>query len=117
MRPSLRFLTLAVAAVEGHGGWVNKFLGDGLMALFGAPRPCAAHADRAVAAARDLMKRLERLNEELKAAGQAPLAVGVGIGWLLDRWLGTRPIFLGVFVLVGGAAGVLNVWRIFAPRD
>ena len=29
----------------------------------------------------------------------------------------TRPIFLGIFVLLGGAAGVLNVWRVFAPRD
>lgn len=74
-----RFLTLAVAAVEGHGGWVNKFLGDGLMALFGAPRPCAAHADKAVAAALDLLARLARLNEELKAEGQAPLAVGIGM--------------------------------------
>jgi ATP synthase protein I len=43
------------------------------------------------------------------------LLVAVGIGWLLDRWLGTRPILLGVFVLLGGAAGVLNVWRLFAP--
>ncbi len=44
------------------------------------------------------------------------LVVAVAIGWGLDRWLGTRPIFIGVFVLLGGAAGVLNVWRIFAPR-
>lgn len=44
------------------------------------------------------------------------LVVAVAIGWALDRWLGTRPIFLGVFVLLGGAAGVLNVWRMFAPR-
>ncbi len=44
------------------------------------------------------------------------LVVGVGIGWVLDRWLGTRPIFLAIFVLLGGAAGVLNVWRLFAPR-
>ncbi len=43
------------------------------------------------------------------------LVVAVGIGWLLDRWLGTRPILLGVFVLLGGAAGVVNVWRLFAP--
>jgi len=43
------------------------------------------------------------------------LLVAVGIGWLLDRWLGTKPIFLAVFVLLGGAAGVLNVWRLFAP--
>ena len=54
-----------------------------------------------------------RVGVELVSA----LVVGVGIGWLLDRWLGTRPIFLGIFVLLGGAAGVLNVWRIFAPRD
>jgi adenylate cyclase len=74
-----RFLTLAVAAVEGHDGWVNKFLGDGLMALFGAPRPCAAHADRALAAALDLLGRLARLNDELKAEGQAPLGIGVGM--------------------------------------
>ena len=45
------------------------------------------------------------------------LVVAVAIGWALDRWLGTRPILLGVFVLLGGAAGILNVWRMFAPRN
>jgi ATP synthase protein I len=44
------------------------------------------------------------------------LVVAVAIGWALDRWLGTSPVFLGVFVLLGGAAGVLNVWRMFVPR-
>ena len=44
------------------------------------------------------------------------LLVAVAIGWALDRWLGTKPILLAVFVLLGGAAGVLNVWRIYAPR-
>jgi ATP synthase protein I len=43
------------------------------------------------------------------------LAVAVVIGLALDRWLHTRPAFLAVFVLLGGAAGVLNVWRMFAP--
>lgn len=47
----------------------------------------------------------------------AALAVAVAIGWGLDWWLGTRPIFLAVFVLLGGAAGVLNVWRMFAPKN
>ncbi len=54
-----------------------------------------------------------RVGVELVAA----LAVGVGIGWLLDRWLHTRPLFLAIFVLLGGAAGVRNVYRVFAPRD
>ena len=44
------------------------------------------------------------------------LLVAVAIGWALDRWLGTRPFVLAVFVVLGGAAGVLNVWRTFAPR-
>jgi ATP synthase protein I len=44
------------------------------------------------------------------------LVVAVAIGWGLDRLLGTRPALLMVFILVGGAAGVLNVWRMFSPR-
>lgn len=44
------------------------------------------------------------------------LAVAVAIGWALDRWLHTMPLFLSVFVLLGGAAGVANVWRMMAPR-
>lgn len=39
------------------------------------------------------------------------LAVGVGIGWLLDRWLGTGPWLLVLFFFLGAAAGVLNVYR------
>jgi ATP synthase protein I len=39
------------------------------------------------------------------------LAVGVGIGWLLDRWLGSGPWLMVVFFFLGGAAGILNVYR------
>lgn len=39
------------------------------------------------------------------------LAVGLGIGWLLDFWLDTRPWLMIVFIVLGGAAGVLNVYR------
>lgn len=41
----------------------------------------------------------------------AGVAGGVLIGWGLDRWLGTRPLFLIVLFLLGAAAGVLNAWR------
>ena len=37
--------------------------------------------------------------------------VGAGLGWLLDRWLGTTPWGLIVFLLLGFAAGILNVMR------
>jgi len=44
------------------------------------------------------------------------LAVAVAIGWGLDHWLHTMPLFLIIFVLLGGAAGVANLWRMVAPR-
>ena len=44
------------------------------------------------------------------------LVVGIVIGLLLDRWLGTWPIFVLVFFLAGSAAGVLNVYRLFSPK-
>src|SRR5262249_36369438 len=48
-----------------------------------------------------------RLSTELVAG----VLVGAGIGWLLDRWLGTTPLGMIVFLLLGFAAGVLNVVR------
>jgi ATP synthase protein I len=45
------------------------------------------------------------------------LVVAVAIGYGLSLVFGGRAIFLAVFVLLGGAAGVLNVWRSFAPKD
>ena len=76
-----RFLTLAVGTIEDKesGGLVNKFLGDGFMALFGAHRHYADQADRAVRAARQLLSQVDHLNEELVADGQAPLTIGIGI--------------------------------------
>lgn len=44
------------------------------------------------------------------------LVVGIGIGWLLDRWLGTWPWLFLVFFVLGSVAGVLNVYRLFNPR-
>ena len=41
----------------------------------------------------------------------AGVAVGVGIGWVLDRWLGTSPWLLVVFFVLGSAAGIMNVMR------
>ncbi len=44
------------------------------------------------------------------------LAVGVAIGLLLDRWLGSWPWLFLVFFVLGSVAGVLNVYRLFTPR-
>ncbi len=53
-----------------------------------------------------------RVGVELLSA----LLVGVGSGWALDRWLHTSPLLLVLGVLLGGAAGFANVWRLMAPK-
>jgi len=52
-----------------------------------------------------------RVGIELVAA----MVVAVAIGYGLDLAFGTKPILTAVFVPLGGAAGVMNVWRLFAP--
>lgn len=54
------------------------------------------------------MARGLRLSSELVAG----VLVGAGMGWLLDRWLGSSPWGLIVFLMLGFAAGVMNVMRV-----
>ena len=53
-----------------------------------------------------------RIGTELLAG----LLVGAGFGWTLDQWLSTKPFFLIIFFLLGGAAGLLNLWRIVSGK-
>src|SRR5229473_2125339 len=64
-----------VEILDRHGGIVNKFLGDGFLALFGAPFEAADAAQRAVAAAREMLLAMDSVNK----AGSWPLRIGIGI--------------------------------------
>jgi adenylate cyclase len=64
-----------VDILDRHGGIVNKFLGDGFLALFGAPLEAPDPAHRAVAAAREMLEANERVNK----ATAWPLRIGIGI--------------------------------------
>src|SRR5882724_2822525 len=64
-----------VDILDRHGGIVNKFLGDGFLALFGAPLEAEDAAHRAVAAAREMLDANERINQ----ATSWPLRIGIGI--------------------------------------
>ena len=64
-----------VEILDRHGGIVNKFLGDGFLALFGAPFEAADAAHRAVAAAREMLVAMDGINE----ATSWPLRIGIGI--------------------------------------
>jgi adenylate cyclase len=64
-----------VEILDRHGGIVNKFLGDGFLALFGAPFEAVDAAHRAVAAAREMLVAMNRVNK----ASSWPLRIGIGI--------------------------------------
>jgi adenylate cyclase len=80
---------IAVPCLTEHGGHANKFLGDGLLAVFGAPDRWEDHADRGVAAARDVARNLtEHFGEEIRfgiGVNSGPVVVGsVGGGGRLE---------------------------------
>jgi len=74
-----RIHTPATEAVLRHGGTLDKFIGDGVMAFFGAPQPLPEPCAPALAAARDLLARVARLNDALEAQGEKPIDVGIGL--------------------------------------
>ncbi|HEY5742566.1 MAG TPA: adenylate/guanylate cyclase domain-containing protein [Terrimicrobiaceae bacterium] len=75
-----KFFGVMVQVVEErHGGMVNKFLGDGFLALFGVGGTAVAHADSALAAGRDMLNSLAQINRELAVDHEGPLAMGIGI--------------------------------------
>ena len=71
------------AAIFAHGGLVNAFLGDGVLAFFGAPQAQPDHVDRAVAAAFDIDRFAQRFSDEQQAQGRNFLHTRIGIhtGW------------------------------------
>lgn len=73
------FFREAVDKVESHGGMVNKFLGDGFMALFGIGTPDENHCQQAVEAGKAMLCCLEQTASELEQAGWPGLRIGIGI--------------------------------------
>ncbi|WP_309894133.1 adenylate/guanylate cyclase domain-containing protein [Archangium sp.] len=65
--------------VMGHGGMVNKFLGDGMMACWGVPDGDSHHARHAMQAALDMRTKLEELNAWREQRGQPRLRIGIGL--------------------------------------
>ncbi|HEX4979450.1 MAG TPA: adenylate/guanylate cyclase domain-containing protein, partial [Acidimicrobiales bacterium] len=66
-------------AIIDIGGTVMQFVGDAVMAVFGAPFPYADHADRAFAAARAMHRRQAEVNRRWQAEGRPPFGLGIGL--------------------------------------
>jgi adenylate cyclase len=86
---------ILVEAVEGEGGTVDKFLGDGMLAFWGAPDARPDHAEAAVRTARRIAAALHEANLKAVAEGRQPMSLRIGIHTgpavvgnvgALDRW-------------------------------
>jgi len=62
-----------------HGGNIDKFQGDGMLVVFGAPNPMDDHAERAYGAAQAMVVEVDRLNSELSVDGLPTIAIGIGL--------------------------------------
>jgi adenylate cyclase len=75
-----RYLTAMSDAILNHGGTLVAYMGDGIMAVFGAPLEYEDHADRALAAAQEMLERLSDFNVWLSAEHGFPaLRMGIGL--------------------------------------
>ena len=74
-----RHITAMVEVVTTHGGVLDKFAGDAVMAVFGAPRPVPDHARRALACAAAMQRRQVALNAEAARAGLLAFEIGIGV--------------------------------------
>ena len=86
------YYTLMFDAISGRGGVINQMIGDGLMAIFGAPLPLADSCGSAVHAALDMIEMIELFNVDRVAAGKPPVRIGVGIatGEMVAGYTGTQ---------------------------
>ena len=74
-----RALTAQQTAVQEHGGMVDKYIGDAMMAIFNAPLDQDFHEDKAIECAKSIQKNMEKLNIELATMDIPPVAIGIGI--------------------------------------
>ena len=89
-----RYLGEMSDAIMDHGGTLVAYMGDGIMALFGAPLEQPDHADRAVAAAREMLTvRLPRFNEWMEGAGMGrgfDMGIGLNTGVVMTGQVGSE---------------------------
>ena len=86
------YYILMFEAITGAGGVVNQMVGDGLMAIFGAPLRLPNHGEQAVRAALEMTEMIELFNAGQAAAGRPTIRIGIGIatGQVIAGYTGTQ---------------------------
>jgi len=100
------YFSRMVHVVFEHRGTLDKFVGDAVMALFGAPLDDPDHAEHAVQAALAMLRELEELNRGWAAEGRPTLAIGVGVntGEMVAGNIGSESIMS--YTVIGDAVNL-----------
>ena len=88
-----RYLTEMTDAILEHGGTLVSYMGDGIMAVFGAPLDQPDHADRALSASRDMLRRLAAFNQSLRSEGHGDgfkMGIGLNSGEVMSGNVGSE---------------------------
>lgn len=112
-----RYFSAVSPAIQEAGGMIDKYLGDGLLAIFGAPQALDDPVRRALEAAQEMLLAIQALNRELTTEGITPLQVGIGVhfGDVVVGHLGTtdRHAYTAVGLTVNAVAGIEAFTRQF----
>lgn len=74
-----RYFERVVSLIHARGGMVVSFMGDGIMAVFGAPKPLDQPCAAAFHTAREILIYMREFNARASAAGEAPIEIGIGL--------------------------------------
>jgi adenylate cyclase len=110
----VELLQRCTVVVQRYGGTVDKFTGDGIMAVFGAPAALEDHAFRACLAALDIQEEIQRLSAEVdRGDGVAlPLRVGLNSGQVIAGEISAGP---GGYTAIGEQVGMAQRMESVAP--
>src|SRR5438105_10914040 len=87
-----KYFSAMTDIIFAHGGTLDKYLGDGLMALFGAPTVTPKDAGHAMSAAVAMQRRMLSINDELRAEGFPEIGIGIGLhtGEVIVGYIGSE---------------------------
>ena len=102
------YFSLMFDAITNNGGTVNQVVGDGLMAVFGAPIFFEDHSERAVRAALQMLEQLKVFNHNQAAHGKTQIRIGIGIatGQMVAGYTGTQT--RAIYTCIGDTVNVAS---------
>jgi adenylate cyclase len=103
-----QYFSMMFDAITQNGGIVNQIVGDGLLAVFGAPIFYEDHQERAVKAALQMLEQLKVFNKDQLAQGKTPIRIGIGIasGKMVAGYTGTQT--RAIYTCIGDTVNVAD---------